>query len=160
MEFWSKGLGKKTIDMGLTDGESSVSEDALCLKGVMEAPVEWEYIMLLTEDDLVDFFALLQEPSLATYIHSSPNRWKLYLGFVLGGVQLAGLVVAALLGRAFGSVKQEERLAIQLPPPSMIKGRKKRKKKLYRRRLSTTTLEAPSMAGSMSSVEALQAEGA
>lgn len=144
MEFWSKGLGKKTIALGLTKGESMLSEDALCLKGVMEEPVSWEYVMLMDETDIVDFFAILQEPSLAKYVHSSPNRWHLYFGLLKGGAQIAWLVIRAALQRTFGNAPQEERVMIQLPPPSLIK--KKRKKKiLYRRRLSTTTLEAPTM---------------
>ncbi|MBW2275137.1 MAG: hypothetical protein JRG96_17860 [Deltaproteobacteria bacterium] len=163
MEFWSKGLGKKTIAMGLTEGESSVSEDALCLKGVMEAPVSWEYVMLLDEADLIDFFALLQEPRLAAYVHSSPNRWKLYAGFVVGGVQIAWLAIQALLRRSFGGAAQEERLVIQLPPPSVARDKKK-KKVLYKRRLDTTNLKAPTHtfrdALRSGPAERLRAEGA
>jgi hypothetical protein len=141
MEFWSKGLGKKTIAMGLTDGESSLSDDSLVLTGVMEAPVSWEYVMLLDEADLIDFFALLQEPNLARYVHSSPNKWSLYAGFVAGGVQIVWLAIKALLrGRS-----SEARQVIQLPPPSAVKDKKKKKKKvLYKRRLATTSLDAPS----------------
>jgi hypothetical protein len=144
MEFWSKGLGKRTIEMGLSKGESLVSEDALCVKGVMEEPVSWEYVMLLDETDIDDFFAILQEPSLASYIHGSPDRWHLYAGLVKGGAQIAWRVIVVMWNGRFGNLVQEERVAIQLPPPSVIKKRKK-KKVLYRRRLSTTSLQAPSM---------------
>jgi hypothetical protein len=133
--------------MGLTKGESLVSEEALCLKGIMDEPVTWEYVMLLSEADLIDFFALLQEPSLAKYVHDSPHRWRLYGGFVAGAVQVAWLVVIALLRRRFGSGVEEERVVIQLPPPSVIK---KRKKRAYRRRLSTTTIAVPTMRGAAS----------
>jgi hypothetical protein len=153
MEFWSKGLGKKTIALALTEGETQVSEEALCLKGVMDEPVSWEYVMLLEETDMVDFLAILQEPSLARYIHSSPNRWHLYAGLLKGGAQIALQVIGALWKNRFGSAVPEEKLVIQLPPPSMIK-KKKRKKTLYRRRLSTTTLEAPKMVPLVSSGEA------
>lgn len=149
MEFWSKGLGKKTIAMGLTAGESLVSEEALCLKGIMEEPVSWEYVMLLDEADIADFFAILQEPSLAKYIHSSPNRWHLYAGMAKGGAQVAWRAIVAMSKRSFGSEVQEERVVIQLPPPSMVK-KKRKKKVLYRRRLGTTTLEAPTMTPSSS----------
>ena len=145
MEFWSKGLGTKTIAMGLTDGESLVSEEALCLKGTMAEPVSWEYVMLLDDADLVDFFAILQEPNLAKYIHSSPNRWRLYAGMVLGGAQIAWRALVATWKRRSGSLAQEERAVIQLPPPSMVKKKKQKKKALYLRRLTTTTLEAPTM---------------
>jgi hypothetical protein len=163
MEFWSKGLGKRTIAMGLTRGESLVSEEALCLKGVMDEPVSWEYVMLLTEADLGDFFDLLREPDLAKYVHASPNRWRLYAGFVMGGVQIATRALTALLRQRFGSAVPEEKVVIQLPPPSVLKDRKKRKKRAYRRRLSTTTLAAPTMGGqspASGSSEALEAGGA
>ena len=146
MEFWSKGLGKKRIGMQLSQGESLVSEEALCLKGLMEEPVSWEYVMLLDEADINDFFAILQEPALAKYIHNSPNRWRLYAGLVKGGAQIAWRAILAFVKHRFSNAPPEERIAIQLPPPSVVKKKKKKLKKvLYRRRLKTTTLQAPSM---------------
>jgi hypothetical protein len=162
MEFWSKGLGKKTIAMGLSNGESLVSEDALCLRGIMEEPVSWEYVMLLDEADIKDFFALLQEPGLAKYIHSSPNRWPLYAGLVKGGAQIAWRAIVFALTSKSGSEAQQKKVLIQLPPPSTIT-KKKKKKALYRRRLSTTTLKAPTMTPASStgeSNETLQPAGA
>jgi len=47
MEFWSKGLGKMTIALTLTTGETLKSEGTLCLRGNMEEPVSWEYVMKL-----------------------------------------------------------------------------------------------------------------
>ncbi len=162
MEFWSKGLGKKTIAMELSKGESLVGEDALCIQGIMDAPVSWEYVMLLDEEDIRDFFALLQEPGLAKYVHSSPNRWHLYAGLVKGGVQIAWRALVAALMRSFGSGVQEPRAAIELPPPAAVKTKKK-KKVLYRRRLKTTTLKAPTMTPATSageSTKTLSVEGA
>ena len=150
MEFWSKGLGKRTIEMGLSKGESIVSEDALCLKGVMEEPVSWEYVMLLDETDIDDFFSILKEPSLASYIHNSPNRWRLYAGLVKGGALIVWRVLVTISKRKLGNPVLEERIAIQLPPPSMITKRTK-KRVLYRRRLTITNLQAPSMRPSSSS---------
>ncbi len=149
MEFWSKGLGKKTIAMALSKGESTVSEDAVCLRGVMEEPVSWEYVMLLDEADINDFFALLQEPGLARYVHASPNRWSLYAGLIKGGAQIAWRALVAAFGKGEGA--SLERVTVELPPPSAIAKKKKQKKKvLYRRRLSTTTLKAPTMTPSAS----------
>ncbi len=159
MEFWSKGLGKKTIALGLTQGESLLSEEALCLKGVMEEPVSWEYVMLLDETDMVDFVAILQEPTLAKYIHSSPNRWHLYAGLVKGGAQIAWRAIRMIWRRRFGNAVQEEKVVIQLPPPSMVK-KKRKKKVLYRRRLSTTTLAAPTPTPLRSTGESAEALGA
>ncbi len=156
MEFWSKGLGKRRISLELGSGETQLSEEAVCVKGNMDAPVSWEYVMLLDEVDFVDFFALLQEPALAEFVHRSPNRWHLYFGLVKGGILIAWLaIVAALSGKA-----GEERVTIQLPPASPTKKKKKQKKRiLYRRRLSTTTLVAPTMTPASSSGESAEALG-
>lgn len=145
MEFWSKGLGKRTIALGLARGESVLSVDALCLRGTMEEPVSWEYVMLLEESDMGDFFALLREPELARFIHASPDRWRLYAGFLVGAAQVAWLVLKAAVGRHSGRIASSERAVIQLPPPYVIEKRKK--KTTYRRRLSTTAVEAPAMRG-------------
>jgi hypothetical protein len=145
MEFWSKGLGKRTIAMGLSGGESLLSMEALCLRGTMKEPVSWEYVMLLEEPDVGDFFALLREPELARFIHASPDRWRLYAGFVVGAAQVAWLVLKAAVRRRSGRIGSGERPAIQLPPPYVIEKRKKRT--AYRRRLSTTAVETPAMRG-------------
>jgi len=111
----------------------------------MDEPVSWEYVMLLDEADLNDFFSLLKEPELARYVHASPNRWRIYGSFVVGAAQIAWRAITATVGRRLGRSAEVERVVIQLPPPSMLKKRKK--KRAYRRRLSTTTIEAPSMTG-------------
>ncbi len=151
MEFWSKGLGKKTIEMGLSKGESLLTEDSLCLRGIMEEPVSWEYVMLLDEADIRDFFALLQEPGLAKFVYRSPNRWSLYAGLVKGGAQIAWRALVAALS---GKETRMARVEIQVPPPSAIKKKTKEKKKvLYKRRLSTTTIETPRMAATSRTAE-------
>jgi hypothetical protein len=103
MDFWSKGLGEQSIALSLTDSDPLKSEGMLYLKGRMEEPVSWEYIMSLSEDDMVDFFTLLKEPAVADHLFDSPNRWRIYRDMVVGGLKLAFLVLAAglrsLLGR-------------------------------------------------------------
>ena len=108
MDFWSKGLGERTIALSLAQAESLKSEGTLCLRGRMKEPVSWEYIMRLAEDDLVDFFALLKEPALADYLYRSPKRWQLYAGLIRGGLQLALLVLVAVLRRTFAREIEEE----------------------------------------------------
>jgi hypothetical protein len=132
MEFWSKGLGKRLIALTLTEGEPLNSEGTLCLRGNMEEPVSWEYVMKLTEEDLVDFFMLLKDPSVADYIFDSDNRWKLYGGMISGGVQLGVKLVIEFLRHLIGRGQVDEDVAIQIPPPS----ERKLKKRKVKRRLS------------------------
>jgi hypothetical protein len=132
MEFWSKGLGKRLIALTLTEGEPLNSEGTLTLRGHMEAPVDWEYVMKLTGEDLVDFFLLLKDPTVADYIYDSENRWKLYGGMLVGGLQLGFKVVTEVLRNILGRAQVDEDMAIQIPPPS----ERKLKKRKVKRRLS------------------------
>jgi hypothetical protein len=153
MQFWSKGLGKKTIQLFLSKGESVEGTDFLYLQGQMEAPVDWEYIMPMSGPDLVDFFDLLREPSIAEYVHQSPNRWKLYGAMIVQGLALAGKVAVVALQYALGRIEAPESVAIQVPPPSVMKKKRKKaavtKQKPYRRRLGSKTTSAPSLTSAM-----------
>ena len=140
MEFWSKGLGEKKIELSLTKGESLLSEGTVCLRGTVEEPVSWEYIMRLTDDDMVDFFALLKEPALADYLYESPNRWRIYRDMVLGGLQLGLLVLAAVVRRLLGRETQEEEVVIQVPPVA-----ERKRKRPVRRRLGTKATATPTL---------------
>jgi hypothetical protein len=138
MEFWSKGLGEQTIALSLTESEPLKSEGMLYLKGRMEEPVSWEYIMRLSEDDMLDFFALLKEPAVADHLFESPNRWRLYREMVIGGLRLALLVLAVGLRRLLGREAQEEEVAIQVPPVA-----ERRRRRPGRRRLGAKAGSAP-----------------
>ena len=130
MEFWSKGLGKKRVDLYLGKGDATLSGDRLYLQGQMEAPISWDYIMPLDDDDIIDFFALLQEPDLAAYIYHSPNRWRLCGTMATSGLQLALLVGVGWVKSLWGRNDREEPV-IQVPPPT------ERKKRPTRRRLGS-----------------------
>ena len=143
MEFWSKGLGKRTIALTLTKGEALKSEGTLCLRGNMEEPVSWEYIMKLEEDDLIDFFGLLRDRSVADFVFDSSNRWQLYGGMLAGGLRLGVLVVTEMLRKLLRRAQVDEDVAIQVPPPSVRKG--KRKRGPVRRRLGSKSIAAPKL---------------
>jgi len=157
MQFWSKGLGKKTINLYLSKGETIASGGQLYVKGRMEAPVDWDYIMPLQGDDIIDFFDLLKDPTIPAYIHRSPRRWQLYGAMLVQGLRLGGLVAAGALRQALGLAPQQEDVVIQVPPPSVRKKKKARAKKAAeeeekkprRRRLSSRTTSAPSLTSSM-----------
>ena len=139
MEFWSKGLGKRLIALTLTEGEPLHSEGTLCLRGNMEEPVSWEYVMKLTEEDLVDFFLLLKDPAVADFMFDSDNRWKLYGGMIAGGFQLGVRIVTELLRNVLGRAQVDEDVAIQIPPPS----ERKLTKRKVKRRLSGAATPTP-----------------
>jgi hypothetical protein len=155
MDFWSKGLGKKTIQLRLSKGESLKSGDSLYLRGQMEAPVDWEYIMPMNGDDLIDFFGLLKDPSVVAFVHDSPRRWQLYGAMIVQGLSLAGLVAAHAVRHMLGRVEAEQQVVIEIPPPSVLKRKRKKAaakqpaRKPYKSRLGSKTTSAPSISQGM-----------
>jgi hypothetical protein len=80
MDLWSKGLGKRVLSLNLQEYEGvEKCDEGIIIKGVMGAPVFWEYKVTLTEADFVDFFSLITKGNGAVdFIIQSPNRWKIY----------------------------------------------------------------------------------
>ncbi|MCE7883330.1 MAG: hypothetical protein DYH08_05595 [Actinobacteria bacterium ATB1] len=136
MDFWSKGLGKRTVSVDLAKSEAVKSDDVLYLKGTMEEPITWDYIMRLRADDMVEFMGLLRDPRVADYIYDSPNRWRLYARLLLGGVRLLWLVVVAVVRGRFGRGGVDGP-HIELPPP-IERRRPVARQRKSRRRLTST----------------------
>jgi len=122
MDFWSKGLGKRTVCVDLAHSEAVKSGDVLYLKGTMEEPVTWDYIMRLQSEDIVEFMAMLRDPGVADYIWASPRRWRLYGRLLVGGVVLVWLLAVAMVRALLGRTPVEEP-KIELPPPVVRKRR-------------------------------------
>ena len=141
MNFWSKGLGEKTIDLQLGKGEAHPGADHLYVKGQVEAPVSWEYIMALRGEDFVDFFALLRDPAMADFVYSSPDRWRLLGGMITGGIKVGYRVAIAALRLAFGKSVTGELVELELPPPSVRKRKRTVRGRLGSRRPSAATPE-------------------
>jgi hypothetical protein len=68
MEFWSKGLGRRSLVLEL--GKERVEADAeqVALSGNASAPVTWSYIMYLGRRDWTEFFELALRPEMASYL--------------------------------------------------------------------------------------------
>ena len=141
MNFWSKGLGKKTIDLYLGNGEAQKGINQLYVKGQVEAPIDWEYIIELREEDMADFFGLLRDPAMADYIYQAPDRWRLLARMVVGGLAVAYLLLAAALAQVFGKDLGGEEVELELPPPSVRTRTRTRtvRKRLGSKRPSSTT---------------------
>lgn len=122
MQFWSKGLGKRTVSVDLARSEAVKSGDVLYLRGTMEEPVTWDYIMRLRSGDIVEFMGLLGDPRVAEYIWASPRRWRLYGRLVVGAVVLVWLLAVAMV-RALLVRTPVEEPTIEVPPPVVRKRR-------------------------------------
>lgn len=117
MQFWSKGLGRRTISLRLRDGEAVKSGDLLYVRGRTEEPVSWDYVMPLAGSDLVEFVTLLRDPAIAEFMYRSPRRWRLYRRLAVGGIRFVALLLVDGLRRRLGAPPPDEP-EIVIPPPS------------------------------------------
>lgn len=116
MEFRSKGLGRRTVAMRLSGATTVKSGDKLYLSGTMDEPMTWDYIVVLDNDDLVDFVGLLGERTFAEYLWRSPDRWKLYATLVRRGGAFVVALLAGIVRRRRGAPAPVEP-TIEVPPP-------------------------------------------
>ena len=138
MDFWSKGLGKRTVRLYLRDGKVAKSGERLYVSGRMDEPMSWDYIMPLGASDFAEFMELLREPQVATLLYRSPRRGELYRTMVVGGLKLVLGLLFALVRHARGLDRGVVEPAIEVPPPRERKPRSAagRKRLESRRRLN------------------------
>ena len=121
MEFWSKGLGNRTVSLRLSAGEAVKSGDRLYVRGRTEEPVVWDYIMPLRGADFAEFFALLRDPRVAEYLFRSPHRWRLYRTLLVGGMRFVWLLGGFVVVGRRRPVPEEPTIVV--PPPSKRRSR-------------------------------------
>jgi hypothetical protein len=138
MDFWSKGLGKRTVRLYLRDGKVAKSGDRLYVSGRMDEPMSWDFIMPLEAADFAEFMALLREPQVASLLYHSPRRGALYRTMVVGGSKLVIGLLVALVRHARGLDQGVAEPTIEVPPPRERKPRSAagRNRLEHRRRLN------------------------
>ena len=88
MDLWSKGLGKRVLNLRLRERKALVERDGkLEIDGVMGAPVFWDYRVSLGERDVLDFLDFLKGPVPMRYLVGAEKRWAI-LATALAGALL------------------------------------------------------------------------
>ena len=153
MDFWSKGLGKRTVRLYLRDGKVVKSGERLYVSGRMDEPMSWDYIMPLEASDFAEFMELLREPEVASLLYHSPNRASVYRTMVVGGLRLVIGLLAAIVRHTLGRDKGVEEPVVQVPPPRERKPRSAagRKRLESRRRLNRPRTSGDSTADTVAS---------
>ena len=78
MDLWSKGLGKRVLNLRLRERKALVERDGkLEIDGVMGAPVFWDYRVSLGERDVLDFLDFLKGPVPVQYLVGAEKRWMI-----------------------------------------------------------------------------------
>lgn len=82
MEFWSKGLGRRSmvIDIGTENVEDDGRE--LVLTGRVKAPVTWNYVIGMEKTCWDDFFGIALSPRMAGFM-ATPKRFILFVKLTL-----------------------------------------------------------------------------
>ncbi len=88
MDLWSKGLGKRVLNLRLRERRALGERDGqLEIDGVMGAPVFWDYSVSLGERDVLDFLDFLKGPVPVQYLVGAEKRWTI-LATALAGALL------------------------------------------------------------------------
>lgn len=59
MRFWSKGLGERELDIELDKSTITKEEGKVVLRGVLRAPVTWNYEVTLFNEDVGGIFRVM-----------------------------------------------------------------------------------------------------
>ena len=114
MDFWSKGLGRRSLVMELGQDKVECDGAQLLLSGTVKAPVNWAYIMYLPPEDWREFFRTALRPQCATFLLAKDHlRTLLWLMWFL--VRFIPLYSFAL-GRAALGLAQEPPAPISAVP--------------------------------------------
>jgi hypothetical protein len=85
MILWSKGLGKLVLSMRLSERSGmGVRDEQIVIDGTMGSPTFWDYAVNLSEDDVVDFIGLLNQPLPVRLLVTSPKRLSILWASLVG----------------------------------------------------------------------------
>jgi hypothetical protein len=99
MDLWSKGLGKRVLNLRLREREALVERDGkLEIDGVMGAPVFWDYRVSLGERDVLDFLDFLKGPVPVQYLVGAERRWTILATAAAGAMLFLRRTLLLLLG--------------------------------------------------------------
>ena len=59
MRFWSKGLGERELDIEFDKSNITKEEGKVVLRGVLKAPVTWNYEATLFNEDVGGIFRIM-----------------------------------------------------------------------------------------------------
>ena len=101
MDVWSKGLGTRTLNLRLEDTVTEILDDgSLRIKGVMGSPEYWNFAITMSEDDLIDFFKLVNKtPDCVDFLVHSKERWNIYYSLIKGALRF---IITTLKGLFIG----------------------------------------------------------
>ena len=77
MEFWSEGLGKRELVMGLDRSKLEREGEAVVLTGVVDAPADWAYKVTMEVADWTTILRTATSPEAHKFLSSSVGIGKI-----------------------------------------------------------------------------------
>lgn len=71
MEFWSAGMGKKHLAMGLDKTKYEVDGEEMILTGVVDAPADWNYKVTMTTADWANILKIATSSEAGRFLENS-----------------------------------------------------------------------------------------
>jgi len=68
VEFWSKGLGKRSMTVEIGTETVAVEDDLVLLRGTVKPPLSWKYQIEMDADDWVEFFGVATHPVIVRHL--------------------------------------------------------------------------------------------
>jgi hypothetical protein len=78
MQFWSKGLGKRSLGIDCGSESVSVENGLVQLRGTVKPPLTWTYTITMDAADWAGCFDVALGPPVVRYL-LHPKRWPLAL---------------------------------------------------------------------------------
>ncbi len=75
MEFWSTGLGKKSMGIRVGEEAVKVAGNDVLLTGTVRPPLSWHYTITMDKDDWVEFLETAFHPVIVSYL-IKPGKWR------------------------------------------------------------------------------------
>ncbi len=85
MEFWSAGMGKKHLVLGLDRTKYDVEGEEMILTGIVDAPADWNYKVRMTRKDWTNVLSIATSSQAGQFLANSVG--------VVGLVRMALLIL-------------------------------------------------------------------
>ena len=120
MILWSKGLGKLVLSMRLSERSGmGVRDGSIVIDGTMGSPTFWDYAVNLSEDDVVDFIQLLNQPMPVRLLVTTPKRMSILWTSLVGIVCFVRRTLFRFLGG--GGADSAENLSVTVKAKQLKK---------------------------------------
>lgn len=104
MEFWSKGLGRRSLNIACGTEAITQQDEQVLLTGTVGPPLSWEYTIVMDADDWLGFFEVAFHPVVLRHL-TRPRRLGVALRAGLHLIAFLALYVACLPLALLGAAK-------------------------------------------------------